>query len=128
MADWQQVHSFVHANFKAEDVSPGLIKLLFDVGNLSSQVVFLMHLVTGEDEWVSIESVVGELGAFDLAEALQMAGDLVVGGLARRDSIVVLKTTVPILNLDINELVGPMGRIVNSADDLESQLTGADRY
>lgn len=130
MAAWTDLVAYIRSNYKIADEQPDMIKLLFEVGGLRSQVVLLWHLTLagGNEEWVQIESAIGELGSVDLGRALQEIGQTVCGGLATLGNLVTFRHAVPLLNLNINEFERPLELVTTTADHLERLLTGGDRY
>jgi hypothetical protein len=107
-----------------------MIKLLFETGNMRSQVVLLWRLTLagGHEEWVLIESPIGVLGKVDLRKAVQEVGETVCGGLASMGEFVTFRHAVPLLNLNINEFERPLLLVTTTADDLEKLLTGGDQF
>ncbi|MEU5909679.1 hypothetical protein [Micromonospora sp. NPDC047527] len=130
MATWADLTSYIRSNYKIAEERPGLIKLVFETGNLRSQVVLIWHLTLAdaEEEWVQIESSFGDLGSVNLARALQEIGNTVCGGMALTGDLVTFRHAVPLLNLNINEFERPLALVTTTADHLEHLLTGADRY
>jgi len=65
LATWSALTDYVRAIYKISEETPDSLKLIFDVGDLRSQVVVLwrMSLLDGTDEWVQIESPFGRLGS-----------------------------------------------------------------
>ena len=53
MATWGDVKTFVHDNYKADDLSDDVMKMVFETGDLRSQLVFLTHytLKEGTEDW-----------------------------------------------------------------------------
>ena len=130
MATWSDVKMFVHDNYKVDDLSDEVMKMVFETADLRSQLVFLTHytLQAGEEDWVSVESPFGEVGKVDLNRALEEAGNLVCGGLSQVNTMVTLKHSIPLENLNINEFQRPLALVVNSADALEKTLVGGDKF
>lgn len=130
MAGWSDLAAYVRSRYKIAHEQPNMIKLLFEVDGLRSQVVLLWHLtlVNDTEEWVQIESAVGELGSIDLARALREISETVCGGLATLGDLVTFRHSVPLLNLNINEFERPLALVTATADHLERTLTGADEY
>lgn len=131
MATWDALTAYVRSTYKISDEQPGMMKLMFETGNLCSQVVLLwrMTLASGDEEWVQIESPIGEIGALDLVAALQEIRNTVCGGLAMLGSdVVTFRHAVPLLNLNINEFESPLHLVTTTADALERKLVGADKY
>ena len=82
----------------------------------------------GDEEWIEIESPIGRFGEISLADALEKTSNMVCGNLGKTGDHVTLVHSAPIENLDVNEFERPLRLIVTSADRLERELTGADRY
>jgi len=130
MATWNDVVGYVRGNYKIADERPNMVKLIFDTGNLRSQVVILWYvtLSNGSEEWVQIESPFGELGTVNLAHALQQIADTVCGGMALVGNLVTFRHALPLENLNINEFERPLALVTTTADNLERSLTGGDQY
>jgi len=106
------------------------IKLVFETNSLRSQVVMIWYLTLndGKEDWVQIESPFGELGSVDLTAALQAISTTVCGGLALVGNLVTFRHSLPLENLNINELESPLALVTTTADQLERALTGGDRF
>ena len=96
VATWSDVVSYVQANYKVADQEPNMLKLVFDLGNMRSQLVFVWRVQPhGGDDWVQIESPIGELGNIDLPKALVFVSNTVCGGLAMVDHRTILAGALP---------------------------------
>ena len=130
MATWSALKEYVRSHYKISDEKPDSLKLVFDVGELRSQVVFLwrISLLDGEEDWVQIESPFGRLDAINLRAAIDSMGKVVCGGIAGLGELVTVRHSVPLLNLDINEFERPLILVTNTADRLERQFQGGDEF
>lgn len=129
MATWNDVTSYVRGKYKVSDEQPNMIKLVFEIENLRTQVVVLWHItLDGDESWVQIESPFGEIGNINLAHALQQAANMVCGGIGLFGNLVTYRHAVPLANLNINELERPLALVTATADRLEQALTGGDQY
>ncbi|HKD97744.1 MAG TPA: hypothetical protein VKB69_09090 [Micromonosporaceae bacterium] len=130
MATWADVVGYVHSNYRVSDERPNMIKLVFEVGGLRTQVVFVWHLalMDGTEEWIQIESPFGELGQVDVAAALQKVSETVCGGLALYNNTVTFRHAVPLANMNINEFERPLTLVTSTADQFERSLTGGDQF
>lgn len=130
MAAWQDLVGYVRANYKVSDESPESMKLIFDMGQLRSQVVMLWHVTLGDDneEWLQIESPFAEVDKIDLRKALEEVGLIVCGGLALIGDVLTIRHSVPLANLNINEFERPLALVTSTADRLEAQLAGGDQF
>jgi hypothetical protein len=130
MTTWNDLTQYVHNHYKINDERPDMIKMIFEFEGLRSQVVILWHmtLANSNEEWVQIESPFGELGSIDLTRALQAVGNTVCGGMALFGNLVTFRHSVPLENLDINEFKSPLALVTTTADQLEKQLVGGDKF
>jgi len=130
MATWNDLVTYVHSHYKISDENQNMIKLVFETGNLRSQVVVLWHLTLndGSEEWVQIESPFAELGSVNLAQALQHIGNTVCGGMALFGNLVTFRHSLPLANLNINEFESPLALVTTTADNLEKELVGGDKF
>lgn len=133
MANWEQLKKFVHDNYVvSNDVGEGLkLEFISDEGRTQLMFITYFSLNNHGEGWVTLESPVGKTSEIDLTRALAGAGGVVCGGLALWDAdptLVMMKHAVPLENLDSNELVRPMQLLAGSADRLEKELTGEDRF
>src|ERR1700709_1049543 len=84
MATWDALKSYIRSTYKVAEERPDMVKLVFETGELRSQIVLLWHmtLAGNSEEWVQIESPSGELESINLTHALKEIQDTVCGGLA----------------------------------------------
>ena len=130
MPTWQDLTGYIRSNYKIADERPDLIKLIFETGDLRSQMVLVCReaLMNGEEEWVTISSPVANLGSVSLEDFLREVGGIVCGGAGLEGDVLVIKHAAPLLNLDINEFERPLRLVTTTADALEKKLAGADKY
>lgn len=130
MATWLDLMQYVRSNYKIADEQPGIVKMIFEMDNLRTQVVFLSRhtLMNGEEEWLLVESPFAEVNSVNLGQALEYVGDIVCGGLALTAGHLTIRHAVPLANLNVNEFERPLMLVTSSADRLEHSLTGSDKY
>ncbi len=131
MATWTDLKAYIHNHYKIADERDDMIKLIFDMGGMRSQVVIVWHVqLSGNGEhWVQIESPFGELGSVDLNAALTAVGNTVCGGMALAGgTLVTFRHSVPLDDLSINEFEAPLALVTGTADRLEQALTGGDKF
>lgn len=129
MATWTDLVSYVNNTYKVADQQPNMVKLVFETGNLRSQVVILWHQELGNGEqWVQIESPFGEVGQVDLTAALARIGNTVCGGMAQAGNLVTFRHSIPLDNIQISEFESPLQLVTTTADALEQMFTGGDKF
>jgi hypothetical protein len=78
---------------------------------------------------VQIATPFARVDEVDLLSVLTEVGNtLVVGGVVVMGEHVVLRHSLPLINLDINEFIDPLELVAGSAELLEQQFTGRDDY
>lgn len=130
MATWNDIVSYLNANYKCKQESTTMLSLVFDMGNDRSHVVFVE--LAGNDEigeFAKVSAVVGTSKEFNKLEAFcRAATPYVTGGIVIEGDAILLRDAFPLLNLDTNELVAPLEVITFAADRIESEITGGDDY
>jgi len=80
-------------------------------------------------EWVQIATPFARVGDVDVRQVLaEIGATTVVGGAVIMGEYLVLRHSLPLQNLDINEFVEPLELVAGSAELLEEQFTGGDYY
>lgn len=129
MTTWNEVKTYVHQNYKVEDVHEGLMKLLFEVSLGRSQLVFIEHAHNDSGaDWIKVVSPIGKLDSVNVVEAAKYVAKTIVGGILVEGDLVCVTNAMPLQNLDANELDEPMRRVTMIADDIEKLLTGTDNW
>jgi hypothetical protein len=75
-----------------------------------------------------ITSPVGRVGQIDLEKALTRAGEAVVGGLVDEGGLVLFRHSIPLLDTPLDGFERPFRLVVEIADRMEEELTGADEH
>ncbi|GAB3429360.1 hypothetical protein GCM10027436_01190 [Actinophytocola sediminis] len=94
------------------------------------QIMVVAHeILDQQEDWVQIATPFARLDQVDLREVLAEVGDtIVVGGVALMGDYVVLRHSLPLVNLDINEFTDPLDLVASGAEQLERRFTGRDDY
>ncbi|WP_236794617.1 hypothetical protein [Amycolatopsis sp. GM8] len=127
---WTDVINYVRLRYEVLEDRDGWLRFQLETENGRTQQV-TVHLLPGEDgtSWAEISSAVGWADKIDLRRLLELAGSVTVGGAAVVDGVALIKHTVPLGALDLQEeFARPLAAIVAQADALEHQLSGADEF
>ncbi len=80
-------------------------------------------------EWVQIATPFALIKDVDIHSVLTSIGETtVVGGAVIMGEYLVLRHSLPLQNMDINEFVEPLELVAGTAELLEEQFTGGDHY
>ncbi len=130
MATWGEIAFHIRNNYEVHEEKPELIRILLYFSNGRSQFVLLWRELAGggPDEWLTIESPVGELGSIDLGPIVAALGTTVCGGLATRGSMVIIRHSEVLTTVDIRELERPLIMVAAMADKFEQQASKNDKF
>jgi hypothetical protein len=128
LATWGQVTLLLHTLYEVLEDSTDSLDVQVPTGQGRSQVVTVRQVVDGKDEgaWVVVESPVARLEDVDLARALAISEDLLVGGLSKRLEFLTVLHAAPLKTLDAPDLAMPLALVARAADRLERALVGQD--
>lgn len=130
MATWSDLVAFMRSEYRVVRVEPDQVRIEVEFEDERRQhVIMQREVMDRRDEWVQIASPCGKANEVNLAALLTHLGEsAVVGGAVIMGDYVVLRHSLPLANLDINEFVDPMALIAGTADELEEMFTGGDGY
>lgn len=130
MATWGDLVAFIRMEYRVTRLEPDEIRVEVEFEDDRRQIVIMQREVLDKrEEWVQIASPCGKVGDVNLAALLDHLGAAaVVGGAVIMGDYVVLRHSLPLANLDINEFVDPMALIAGTADELEEIFTGGDGF
>jgi hypothetical protein len=131
MATWGDLVAFVKSEYRVVRSSPEEIRIEVEFEDERTQVIVIgRELLDGKDEWVQIASPCGLADEINLRALLTEIGSTtVVSGAVIMGDHVVLRHSLPLVNLDINEFVDPLELLAGTADELEEKFgSGADEY
>lgn len=137
MTTWAQLVAFVRSEYEIIGDEPDEIRLLVrypdddedEKSGRSQMVVVAREVLDQREDWVQIASPFARAHQVDLRAVLQEVGNsTVVGGVAIIGDYVVLRHSLPLINLDINEFVDPLALVTGAAELLERQFIGRDEF
>ncbi|RSM85038.1 hypothetical protein DMH04_19500 [Kibdelosporangium aridum] len=132
MATWDELAEYVRTEYEVISETPEEIRLLytFDEESDRTQVMIVAREeLDRKYEWVQIATPLGLARNVDLHALLEAIGHTTVsGGAAIMGDHIVIRHSLPLENLDINEFTDPLTLIAGAADELESEFFGGDEY
>ncbi len=129
MADWDDLVAFVRVRYEIMRQSDGELWFRLPTTADRTQLV-VVRLVTGEDDhpWAEITSPVGRVADLDLARMLELAGQSVAGGAVAVDGVALFRHSIPLGDTALDGFERSFRLVVDVADRLEHELTGADEH
>lgn len=145
MATWEDLLAFVRteyrlaidddseeeeAEYRIIEESDNEVRILVEYEDDRSQIVILYREeLDGSEDWVQVVSVIGRVADVDLRKLLEELGQTsVVCGAVIIGEHVVLRHSLPLLNLDINEFTDPLNFVAETADHLEEMFFRDDDH
>ena len=127
MATWQEVQTFIHANYKAIVVNADLLRLEFDLGNGRSQNIFVGHAGEGTDmDCLRFSSPFATEDAITPAQFAQVCEGAIFGA-TKIGNLYAFVHIALLEGLDANEITVPMAWVTHQADEAERNLGLGDR-
>ncbi|HKS49149.1 MAG TPA: hypothetical protein VJT49_29370 [Amycolatopsis sp.] len=130
MTIWTEVINYVRLRYEVLEETDGWLRFRLDTEGGRTQQVTVHFLPELDDAaWAEISSPVGWADKIDLRRLLELAGDSSIGGAAVVDGVALIKHTVPLKSIDIEEeFARPLSSVVARADTLEHELSKADEF
>lgn len=129
MADWDDLGVYVRVRYEIMRQTEDELWFNLPTTGERTQIV-VVRRVTGEDghPWAQITSPVGRVAEIDLARMLAMAHESVAGGAVAADGLVLFRHSIPLGDTALDGFERPFRLVVEVADRMELELTGADEH
>jgi hypothetical protein len=129
VASWDDLGVFVRVRFEIMKSAEGELWFNLPTTGERTQIV-AVRLVTGEDghPWAQITSPVGRTAELDLATLLVRAGESLAGGVIDENGLALLRHSIPLGDTELSGFERAFRVVVDVADRLELELTGADEH
>ncbi|WP_460390767.1 type III secretion system chaperone family protein [Actinophytocola sediminis] len=136
MASWGDLVAYMRNSYDVIRYEPDEVRIRVSFAKDDEdilgrrQIMVVAHeILDQQEDWVQIATPFARLDQVDLREVLAEVGDtIVVGGVALMGDYVVLRHSLPLVNLDINEFTDPLDLVASGAEQLERRFTGRDDY
>lgn len=137
MASWRDLQKYIRDNYRVIRDEPEEIRIRVtfraknpeDDPDRTQTVVIAREVLDKREEWVQIATPFARASEVDLHAVLEEIGHTtVVGGAVIMGPYLVLRHSLPLMNLDANEFDDPLELVTGSAEQLEEQITGRDDY
>ncbi|HVV07912.1 hypothetical protein [Amycolatopsis sp.] len=135
MASWRELVTFIRQSYKVIRDEPEEIRIRVrfrrdpDEEERTQMVVIAREVLDKREEWVQIATPFANAHEVDLISVLSEIGHTtVVGGAVVMGDYLVLRHSLPLVNLDINEFTDPLELVTGAAELLEEQITGRDDF
>lgn len=127
MATWQQVKSYIYANYKVANDSGDTLTLQFQTSGDRSQMIMLSHIDADNLSSVFFMSPVAAWAQVSADRVLRATEEFPVSIRSTGDFIVAAHAQL-LASIDEAEIDLPMALLVNQADQLERYLGLGDQF
>ena len=130
MATWNDVVAHLNSKYKCKNQSETLIGLNFTMPENRSQIVWVeTRGDEGFGEWVIISSAVAGVDQVkNLEKICRAVNNSFIGGAVIEGDYILIRDAFPLANLDVNELEQPLHLITLTAEVIEKNITGGDKF
>jgi hypothetical protein len=136
LANWDELVAYIRRSYDVIRFEPDEVRIRVSFAKDEEdilgrrQIMVVAHEILDQrEDWVQIATPFARLEQVDLREVLTEVGDtIVVGGVALMGDYLVLRHSLPLINLDINEFTDPLDLVASGAEQLERRFTGRDDY
>jgi hypothetical protein len=136
LADWGDLVTYIRHSYDVILYKPDEVRIRVSFAKDEEdllgrrQIMVVAHeILDQQEDWVQIATPFARVEQVDLHEVLTEVGNtIVVGGVAVMGDYVVLRHSLPLINLDINEFTDPLDLVASGAEQLERRFTGRDDY
>lgn len=128
MATWVDIQQHLRSRYKLAVDEENLAALDFECEGGRAQRILISSFPAMGKKWVLFRSRVCEQSRLNPVEALRKNSDFAVGFLAISENHYEIVYTAQLNTLDIDELELPLHVLSETADRLEKELTGSDRW
>jgi hypothetical protein len=135
VAEWGDLVRYIRQMYHVVRDEPDEIRVRLVFGDdaytegRAQIMVIAREILDQKEDWVQIATPFARADEVDLLDVLTEIGStIVVGGAAVMGEHIVLRHSLPLINLDINEFVDPLELVAGAAEQLEQIFTGRDDY
>ena len=129
MATWNDLRQYIYSQYQVTQEAPGVIRLMFSLGNGRTQNVLVSGKQAGAFEYFVIWTPICHESQISARDAMVRNATMSIGALGIiPDGTVILRWSAPLKDLDADEFNVPLKGLAIAGDMLEQEFSGADRY
>jgi hypothetical protein len=140
VATWNDLVRYIRVRYEVIRDDQDEIRILYRFGanendedrlaeGRTQVIILAREVLDKKEDWVQLATPFARVADVDVAETLtEMGLTTVVGGAVIMGEWLVLRHSLPLRNLDYNELDDPLHLVADAADTLEQLYTGGDNF
>ncbi len=128
MPTWPEIQEYARSKYKLAEDHEDSFKLVFEYENKRLQAVIVSRFEAMDREWCDFSSACCRLDQMSPEVALQKNFGFAVGALCLDQDIYVVRYSVQMATMDLDEFELPLHVVASTADRLEQEFAREDEY
>ncbi len=124
MPSWAEVQEYARSKYKLAEDKDNSFKLVFEYQNKRLQAVIVSKFEAMNREWCDFASACAKADQINPEVALRKNFQFAVGALCLDRDIYIVRYTVQMATMDMEEFELPLQVVASTADKLEAEFTG----
>jgi len=128
MPTFEEVREYAQGRYQLSDDGPERFSLVFEYETGRMQKVVVSRFEAMDREWCDFASACCNREQLEPEAAVRRNWDFAVGALALQDDTYVVRYSIPLATMNLAEFELPLHVVARTADGLERELTGGDKF
>ena len=128
MPTWSEVQTYARSKYKLAEDNENSFKLVFEYENDRLQAVIVSRYDAMGREWCDFASAACTSDQLSPEEALKRNFGFAVGALSLDEDIYVVRYSVQLATMDMEEFELPLHVVATTADKIEHEFGEADQF
>ncbi len=128
MPSWPEIQEYARSKYKLAEDNENSFKLVFEYQSKRLQAVIISKFEAINREWCDFASACAKIDQLNPEVALRKNLQFAVGALALDRDIYVVRYTVQMATMDMEEFELPLHVVASTADKIEQEFTAGDQF
>lgn len=128
MPTWAEVQEYARSKYKLADDRDNSFKLVFEYQNKRLQAVIVSRFEALNRDWCDFASACCQLDQMNPEVALRKNFQFAVGALCLDRDTYIVRYSVQMATMDMEEFELPLHVVASTADKLEQEFAASDRF
>ncbi|HJL00952.1 MAG TPA: hypothetical protein RMH85_02140 [Polyangiaceae bacterium LLY-WYZ-15_(1-7)] len=128
MPTWAEVQEYARSKYKLADDRDNSFKLVFEYQNKRLQAVIVSRFEALNRDWCDFASACCKLDQMNPEVALRKNFQFAVGALCLDRDTYIVRYSVQMATMDMEEFELPLHVVASTADKLEQEFAASDRF
>ncbi|MFK8004428.1 MAG: hypothetical protein AB8H86_32980 [Polyangiales bacterium] len=128
MPTWSEVQDYARSKYKLAEDNENSFKLVFEYENDRLQAVIVSRYTAIKKEWCDFSSAACTIDQMPPEVALQKNFEFAVGALTLDKNIYVVRYSVQMATMDMEEFELPLHVVSSTADKIEQEFGKQDEF